>query len=147
MQPIIFDSAAQLAIQRGVNQIVDAIRPTLGPCPRFVAVSSSLPGRMPELLDNGGVIARRIIELPDPDENMGAMLIRSFLWRLYATSGDGTTTAAVIFQTVLNEGLRHLASGGDPMRLRGCLDEGAQLILNEDCCWLKLLNRSATIRR
>jgi len=131
MQPIIFDSAAQLAIQRGVNQIVDAIRPTLGPCPRFVAVSSSLPGRMPELLDNGGVIARRIIELPDPDENMGAMLIRSFLWRLYATSGDGTTTAAVIFQTVLNEGLRHLASGGDPMRLRGYLDEGAQLILNE----------------
>jgi len=86
---------------------------------------------MPELLDNGGVIARRIIELPDPDENMGAMLIRSFLWRLYATSGDGTTTAAVIFQTVLNEGLRHLASGGDPMRLRGYLDEGAQLILNE----------------
>jgi chaperonin GroEL len=80
------------------------------------------------LLDNGGLIARRIIDLQDPDENMGAMFLRGTLWRLYEKVGDGTATAAVIFQTVYNQGLRYIAAGGNAMLLRRHLEEGLKAI-------------------
>ena len=129
-QRVVFQPATYQGIQRGINQMVEAIRPTLGPRPRIVAIDRILDERMPELLDDGGTIAKRIIQLPDRDEDMGAMLVRDFLWRLQDQVGDGTATAAVLFQSVYNESVRYLASGGNAMRLRSYLEEGVQAIID-----------------
>ncbi len=126
---LVFQPDASLSLQRGINLIVDAIRPTLGPIARTVAVSQVMDGKPPELLDKGGLIARRITNLPDPDADMGAMLLRQMLWQLYEDCGDGTATAAVIFQSVYREGLKYISAGGDAMRLRQYLQEGLQVIL------------------
>jgi chaperonin GroEL len=116
-------------MQRGINQMVDAIRPTLGPRPRIVAIDRVLDNKMPELLDNGGVIARRIIQLANRDEDVGAMFIREVLWQLHDQVGDGTATAAVLFQSVYNEGIRYLAAGGNAPRLRAYLEKGMHAII------------------
>ncbi len=123
---LVFQPDAALSLQRGINLIVDAIRPTLGPVTRAVAVSQALDNKPPELLDKGGLIARRISDLPDRDADMGAMLLRQMLWGLYEECGDGTATAAVIFQSIYNDGLQYLAAGGNAMRLR----EHLRLCLN-----------------
>lgn len=130
-QRVVFQPATYRGIQRGVNQMVEAIRPTLGPRPRIVAIDRILDGKMPELLDNGGTIARRIIQLPDGDEDIGAMLVRDLLCRLKEQVGDGTATAAVLFQSVYNEGVRYLASGGNAMRLHFYLEKGVRVILDQ----------------
>ncbi|MBN1316965.1 MAG: hypothetical protein JXA42_15905, partial [Anaerolineales bacterium] len=117
------------AMQRGINQIVLAISPTLGPRPRLVAIDNIEKGVMPELLDNGGIIARRLIQLSDRHEDVGAMKLREVLLQLADQVGDGTATAAVLFGTVFNEGVKFLASGGNAPRLKHYLDEGYQLVL------------------
>jgi chaperonin GroEL len=126
---VIFQPQIHLRMQKGINQIVDAIRPTLGPSPRQVAVEKMPRTKSPELLDCGGLIARRIIDLKDPDENVGAMFLRGALWRLYEKVGDGTASAAVMFQSIYNQGLRYIAAGGNAMLLRGHLEEGLKVIL------------------
>lgn len=127
---VVFQPAAYRGMQRGINQIVDAIRPTLGPRPRIVAIDRVLDNKMPELLDDGGVIARRIIQLANRDADVGAMFIREVLWQLHDQVGDGTATAAVLFQSVYNAGIRYLAAGGNTSRLRAYLEEGTHAILN-----------------
>lgn len=129
-QRVVFQPAAYRGMQRGINQIVNAIRPTLGPRPRIVAIDRILDNRMPELLDNGGGIARRIIQLANRDEDVGAMFIREVLWQLHDQVGDGTATAAVLFQSVYNEGICYLASGGNAARLHAYLEKGMQAIIN-----------------
>ncbi len=128
---VIFQPQTHRASQRGINQLVNAIRPTLGPVPRMVAIDRILDERMPELLDNGGLIAKRIIQLADRHEDPGAMFLRDVLTRLADQVGDGTATAAVLFQAIYNEGVRYLAAGGNGMRLRSALEAGQQLILDE----------------
>lgn len=118
-------------VQRGVDQLVNAIKPTLGPRPRSVGIESIVREKGPELLDNGAIIARRVIQLPDRDEDVGAMLVREMLWQLHEKVGDGTATAAVLYQAVFNEGLRYIAAGGNAQRLRHWLDEGLRVILAE----------------
>src|SRR5215510_3671736 len=110
---LVFQPRASKAIQTGINQIVDAIRPTLGPLPRLVAIEDVSGKSTAEFLDSGGMIARRIIELPDRDADVGAMLIRQALWQLYETCGDGTATAAVIFQSIFNQAVKYIAAGGN----------------------------------
>ena len=126
---LVFQPDSSRSLQRGINLVVNAIRPTLGPYPRAVAVSQVMEDTAPELLDKGGLIARRITDLPDRDADMGAMLVRGMLWQLYEEAGDGTATAAVIFQSIYNEGLKYIAAGGDPMRLRHYLLQGLDIIL------------------
>ena len=116
-----FQPEAALALQRGINTVAEAIRPTLGPVPRTVAVAGVDADKAPELLDNGGLIARRITDLPDRDQDMGAMLLRGMLWQLYDELGDGAAAAALIFQSVVNDGIRAIAAGLNPMRLRSAL--------------------------
>jgi len=116
---------------RGVDKLVKTIQPTLGPLPRLVAVSSTLSGRAPELMDDGGLILRRIIQLPDRDEDIGAMYLRHLLWRMREDCGDGTTTTAVLFNEVLHQGVRHIVNGGHAMPLRAYLEKGARLVYDE----------------
>ncbi|MDE2747331.1 MAG: hypothetical protein OXI34_00055 [Chloroflexota bacterium] len=127
---LVFQPDTSLSLQRGINLIVDALRPTLGPIPRTVAVSQALEDKPPDLLDKGGLIARRISDLPDRDADMGAMLLRQMLWQLYEDCGDGTATAAVMFQSIYNDGLKYLAGGGNAMRLRSCLQAYADLVVD-----------------
>ena len=130
-QRVVFQPATYQGLQRGINQMVNAIRPTLGPRPRIVAIDRILDDKMPEMLDNGGIIARRIIQLADRNEDVGAMFVRDMLWTLHDQVGDGTATAAVLLQSVFNQGVRYLASGGNATRLHHHLEEGMRLILDE----------------
>lgn len=131
MQRVVFQPATYQGMQRGINPIVAVIRLTLGPRARLVAIDriAANKGAAPELLDNGGTIARRIIQLPDRDGDMGAMFLRSMLCGLRDQVGDGTATAAVLFQMVFNQGVRHIVSGGNAMRLRNYLERGMSIII------------------
>ena len=108
------------AIRRGVAALGNAIRPTLGPLPRRLVAQNQAKF---ELLDDGGIIARRIIALADREADVGAMLLRQVLWRARQQAGDGAATTAVLYESIYNEGLRFIAAGADAMRLRTCLVE------------------------
>jgi len=120
-------------MQRGIHSMVGAIRPTLGPVGGVVAIEPihNRSQKPPEIIDDGGVIARRIIELADRDEDMGAMLLRAMIRRQQDDVGDGTATAAVLFQTLYDAGLRYLTAGENAMRLREHLEGALPLILAE----------------
>jgi chaperonin GroEL len=128
---VVFQPDSYQGIQRGINQMAEAIRPTLGPLPRVVAVEHPLRHRVPELLDSGGVIAQRLIQLPDRDDDMGAMFLRHVIQHVHEKAGDGAATAAVLLQAVYNGGIRYIAAGGNPMRLRHYLQQATWTILNE----------------
>jgi chaperonin GroEL len=116
-------------MQRGINKILKAVAPTLGPMPRFVGIERiGMRDSLPERLDSGGTIARRIIQIEGRNADVGAMYIRNVLFTLQEKIGDGTATAAVIFQAIYNEGLHYLVNGGSSMRLRTFLDEAVPLL-------------------
>ncbi len=123
---VVFSPASQEALSRGIHQMAAAVRPTLGPLPRLTMVENAIRTRSPELLDDAGTIARRIIGIADRDADMGAMLLRNALWRLRGQVGDGTATATVLFEAAYREGRKYVASGGNPMALRTALDRGLQ---------------------
>jgi chaperonin GroEL len=131
LKRLVFQPETSSRVLFGAEQIINAVRPTLGPRPRQTAIAPLTPGKGPELLDSGGIIARRVVQLPDRDADVGAMLVREMLWQVYDQVGDGTATAAVIFQTVFREGLRYIAAGGSAPRLRAFLDEGLRVVLAE----------------
>ncbi len=128
---IVFQPQVRQSLLHGVQQIVETVRPTLGPLSRSVVVSGALRSQKPEILDDAGLIARRITDLPDRDADMGAMLLRQMLWQLREQYGDGTATAAVLFETIFNGGARYVAAGGNPMLLRTHLEEGLRTIQQE----------------
>jgi len=108
------------------------VRPTLGPLPRLVGVEPIGPGdKRPEVLDNGAVIARRILALPNRDQDMGAMFMRHVLWRQHERAGDGTVTTAVLFHSIFTQALKYIAGGGNATRLRRPLEDGLRVILDE----------------
>jgi chaperonin GroEL len=120
---VLFQPAAQRHFLRGVRRMANVLRPTLGPFPRGVLVAPERGiGREPEWLDSGGLIARRMVRLADECADPGAMFVRHMVWRLHEEVGDGTATAAVMFHELLEQGMRSIAAGSDPMRLRRHLD-------------------------
>jgi chaperonin GroEL len=127
---VVYQPRVYKALQKGINQMVAAVRPTYGPLHGTVILERVDKQRLPEILDDGGVIARRIIELPDRDEDVGAMMVRHLMWRIHERFGDATVTSALIYQSVFNQGVRHIVNGGNPMLLRRSLDKGAQLVMN-----------------
>lgn len=129
---VVFQPSVHQSLQRGISQIVNAIRPTLGPISCGVAIDRTNSTKtLPEYVDDGGVIARRIIELSNRDEDMGAMLVRSMVIRQHERIGDGTATTAVLFDAIFNAGLRYIAAGGNAMQLRDRLEKALPLILDE----------------
>lgn len=129
--PPVFQPTAHKALMAGADILINAIRPTLGPVPRIVAIERRLDHCSPELLDSGGMIAKRIIQLPDYRADMGAMFVRDMFWQLQDQEGDGTATAAVIFQAAFNEGVRMITAGLNARRLQGFLEEGIQVVIEE----------------
>ena len=128
---VVFQPRTWQSMHRGAMQIVNAVRPTLGPGARFVAFSPESGGAEPDLYDNGGEIARRILQIRGRNEDVGAMLIRDLLWRLQNQVGDGTATAAVLFGSVYSEGIRYLTAGGNSRRLQTHLEAGLEVMLAE----------------
>ncbi len=129
---VIFQPHVHYHLQRGIDKLVNAIRPTLGPLACGVAIDPLNDAEtLPEFLDDGGLIARRIIELPNRDEDMGAMLLRGMLLRQYERIGDGTATAAVLFKAIFDAGLRYIAAGGNAMQLRRQLEALTPCVLDE----------------
>lgn len=128
VQRPVFQSRATEEMQNGINVMVEAIKPTLGPMPRLVAMSQVSSSKTPELLDKGALIARRIIELPEHNRATGAICLSHTLWQLYEAVGDGTATAALLFQEIYCQGLKHLAAGGNAVHLAHYLNEGLDLI-------------------
>src|SRR5271166_2364230 len=86
---ILFGSTARGALRHGIETMVEAVRPTLGPLPRTVALMEIDSGHPIEVLDDAATILRRIIELPDPYVNMGAMMLRHAVWKTHEAVGDG----------------------------------------------------------
>jgi chaperonin GroEL len=97
----------------------------------MVAIDRNLDNRMPEMLDNGGVIAKRTVQLPGWREDVGAMFLREVLWSLHNRVGDGTATAAVLLQYIYTAGVRYIASGGNAVRLRAALERGVNVIVEQ----------------
>ena len=112
---IIFGEEARKAIERGVNQLADTVKITLGPKGRNVVLDKKFGA---PLITNDGVTIAKEIELEDPFENMGAQLIKEVSTKTNDVAGDGTTTATVLAQAMINEGLKNLAAGANPMTMK-----------------------------
>ena len=110
-----YGAEAREALQRGVDALADTVRVTLGPKGRNVVLDKSFGA---PLITNDGVTIAKEIELPDGFENMGAQLIKEVASKTNDVAGDGTTTATVLAQAMVQEGLRNLAAGANPMILR-----------------------------
>ena len=106
---------ARKALEAGVNQLADTVRVTLGPKGRNVVLDKSFGA---PLITNDGVTIAKEIELQDPYENMGAQLIKEVATKTNDVAGDGTTTATVLAQAMVNEGMKNLAAGANPIVLR-----------------------------
>ena len=110
-----FGAEARKALEAGVNQLADTVRVTLGPKGRNVVLDKSFGA---PLITNDGVTIAKEIELEDAFENMGAQLIREVASKTNDVAGDGTTTATVLAQAMVNEGMKNLAAGANPIVLR-----------------------------
>lgn len=110
-----YGAEARAALEKGVNQLADTVRVTLGPKGRNVVLDKSFGA---PLITNDGVTIAKEIELEDGFENMGAQLIREVAAKTNDVAGDGTTTATVLAQAMVNEGIKNLAAGANPIVLR-----------------------------
>jgi chaperonin GroEL len=109
---ILFDEDARRALERGVDKLADAVKVTLGPRGRNVVINKNFG---PPTITNDGVTIAREIELEDPYENLGAQLAKNVATKTNDVAGDGTTTATVLAQALVHEGLRNVAAGANPM--------------------------------
>ncbi|KPV52703.1 molecular chaperone GroEL, partial [Kouleothrix aurantiaca] len=121
-----FNEEARRALKRGVDQVADAVKTTLGPRGRNVAIDKKFGA--PTVTHDGVTVAKEI-ELKDPFENMGARLLVEVATKTNDVAGDGTTTATVLAQAIVTEGLKIVAAGANPMLIKRGLDKGAQAIL------------------
>ena len=110
-----FDEQARRAMERGVNILADTVKVTLGPKGRNVVIAKSYGA---PIITNDGVTIAKEIELSDPAENMGAQLVKEVATKTNDVAGDGTTTATVLAQAMVKEGLRNLAAGAQPMDIK-----------------------------
>jgi len=120
-----FDEHARRAMERGVNQLADTVKVTLGPKGRNVVIAKSFGA--PTITNDGVTIAKEI-ELSDPVENMGAQLVKEVATKTNDVAGDGTTTATVLAQAMVKEGLRNLAAGAQPMDLKQGIEAAVEAI-------------------
>ena len=128
---ILCDTDARAALLRGMDAMTGLLRPTLGPAARTVAIGRLVGSGPPEVLDNAATIARRTIQLADPFEDMGAMIVRHLVWRVFEQTGDGAATAAVIAQALMREATRYIAAGGEVHAMRRGIEAGLAVAVVE----------------
>jgi len=112
---LIYGEEARKALQRGIDQLADTVKVTIGPKGRNVVLDKKFGA---PLITNDGVTIAKEIELDDPYENMGAQLVKEVATKTNDVAGDGTTTATVLAQAFVREGLKNVAAGANPMVMR-----------------------------
>ncbi len=121
-----FDENARRSLEAGVNRLADAVKVTLGPKGRNVVLDKKFGA--PTITNDGVTIAREV-ELEDPFENMGAQLVKEVATKTNDVAGDGTTTATVLAQALVHEGLRNVAAGANPMSLKRGIDAAVDAVV------------------
>src|SRR5438270_8278225 len=116
---MLFEEDARRALERGVNTLANAVKITLGPRGRNVVLEKKYGS--PSIINDGVTIAKEI-EVEDPFENMGAQLVREVASKTNDIAGDGTTTATVLAQAIVREGMRSVAAGSNPMAIKRGID-------------------------
>ncbi|EPD77500.1 chaperonin GroEL [Atopobium sp. oral taxon 199] len=125
---IAFGTDARAKLAKGVNTLADAVTTTLGPKGRYVALQRSYGA---PTITNDGVSVAKEIELSDPVENMGAQLVKEVATKTNDTVGDGTTTATLLAQVIVNEGLRNVAAGANPIAIRRGVDKAVDAVVEQ----------------
>src|ERR687885_81336 len=121
-----YDAAARKALERGVNILADAVKVTLGPKGRYVVLDKKFGA--PTITNDGVTIAREI-EVEDVFENQGAQLVREVATSTDDVAGDGTTTATVLAQAIVRDGLKNVAAGASPMAIKRGIEQGVELVV------------------
>ena len=124
---ITFGTDARAKLAKGVNTLADAVTATMGPKGRYVALERSYGA---PTITNDGVSVAKEIELADHEENMGAQLVKEVATKTNDTVGDGTTTATLLAQVIVNEGLRNVAAGADPLAIRRGIDKAVNAVVD-----------------
>src|SRR6476646_1925275 len=125
---MLFEEEARRALERGVNTLADAVKVTLGPRGRNVVLEKKYGS--PSIINDGVTIAKEI-EVEDPFENMGAQLVREVASKTNDIAGDGTTTATVLAQAMVKEGLKAVAAGAKPLLVKKGIDKAVAAIVAE----------------
>jgi len=123
-----FDEEARRSLKKGIDSLAEAVKVTLGPKGRNVVLDKKFGA---PTITNDGVTIARDIDLAEPFENMGAQLLKEVATKTNDVAGDGTTTATVLSQAIVIEGLRNLAAGANPMILRRGLEKGVEAVIDE----------------
>jgi chaperonin GroEL len=125
---LIFDETARRSLKRGIDRLADAVRVTIGPKGRNVVLDKKFGA---PTITNDGVTIARDIELDDPFENMGAQLVKEVATKTDDVAGDGTTTAVVLAQAMVTEGLRNVTAGANPMQIKGGIEKAVDAIVEQ----------------
>src|SRR5919201_1174158 len=123
---LVFDAEARRQLKSGIDALANAVRVTLGPRGRNVAIDKKWGA--PTVTHDGVTVAKEI-ELEDHFQNMGAQMLRQAATKTNDVAGDGTTTATVLAQAIVSEGLRNLAAGANPMLLKRGIDAGTRAVI------------------
>ena len=125
---IVFDESARRSLKRGVDRLAEAVKVTIGPKGRNVVLDKKFGA---PTITNDGVTIARDIELEDPFENMGAQLLKEVATKTDDVAGDGTTTAVVLGQAMINEGIRNVTAGANPMLIRIGIEKAVEAVVAE----------------
>src|SRR6202044_49538 len=123
-----FDEDARRSLERGVNKLADVVKVTLGPRGRNVVIDKKWGA--PTITNDGVTIAKEV-ELADPYENLGAQLAKEVATKTNDVAGDGTTTATVLAQAMVREGLRNVAAGAQPLALKRGIEAAVEAVNDE----------------
>src|SRR5215831_10075484 len=122
-----FREDARASLKRGTDVLAEAVKTTLGPKGRNVALDKKFGA---PTVTHDGVTVAKDIELENPFENMGAQLLKEAATKTNDVAGDGTTTATVLAQAIVTEGLKNLAAGANPMQLRAGIDKATAAVVD-----------------
>ena len=141
---IVFDEKARRSLQEGIDAVANAVKITIGPKGRNVVLEKKFGA--PQIVNDGVTIAKEI-ELEDPAANAGAQLVREVASRTNDVAGDGTTTASVLAQAIVREGLKNVAAGANPVALRKGIDKGVECLVGEIRKTAKAVDSKAAIQQ
>ena len=139
---ILFDEKARRLLKRGVDKLVDTVKVTLGPKGRNVVLDKGFGA--PHITNDGVTIAKEI-ELENKFENIGAEIVKEVATKTNDVAGDGTTTAAVLAQAIINEGLKNVAAGANPLEIKRGLEKGTEAVIGELKKLSKQINNKSEI--
>src|SRR6187401_1213214 len=123
-----YESEARRALEAGVDAVANAVKVTLGPKGRYVVIDKKFGA---PTITNDGVSIAREIEIEDPFSNQGAQLVREVATATNDVAGDGTTTATVLAQTIVREGLKNVAAGANPMGIKRGIERAVDAVVED----------------